>query len=123
MIGYTQWDKLSRGDIQRLVKKVTNAIPSDFSGKQDEYGKTPLLPVASKEDIKYLEKVVDNLTQRVTDQGMLINKLIALTPAAFTVKKFKSSERPPEELFKVVNNLTGSFGYGATEDEAKRKAQ
>jgi len=52
----------------------------------------------------------------------IVEKLIFFVPEAFTVTQLKSSERPPNELFKAVNNISGHMAYASTEEEAKRGA-
>ena len=50
-----------------------------------------------------------------------LRQLEAFIPDLWAITKFKSTERPPEELFKVVNKLSKAFAYGPTEEEAKAK--
>lgn len=114
-------EKLSRADIQRLVKKLTNAAPHDGNSGKDVYGKTPLLTIAAKEEVASVRDTISKLNSMILSQGVLIDRLIALTPEAFVVTKFKSSKRPPDELFKVVNKITNKCAYGETEEEARRK--
>ncbi len=48
-----------------------------------------------------------------------LETLAALIPDLWEVRQYKSTERPPEQLWHARNKFTGKESYGATEEEAK----
>lgn len=85
-------------------------------------GKLRSIAKSDKMDAEVRQLIKDTESRLRYEFRSKLKELTALVPEAFTVTSFKSSERPPEQLFKAVNNLTGEFAYGATEEEARKKA-
>jgi hypothetical protein len=80
-------------------------------------------PVYSKAEVdNRIEKAAASTKSELQDALLLIRKLTHLVPEAWEVTQYKSTERPPELLFKVRNRLTGQTGEGPTEEDAKHAA-
>jgi hypothetical protein len=91
--------------------------------RASEYTFREFAPVYSKAEVdNRIEKATASTKSDLQDALLLIRKLTHLVPEAWEVTQYKSTERPPELLFKVRNRLTGQTGEGPTEEDAKHAA-
>jgi hypothetical protein len=105
-------------DLRKEVEDLRRIVGTDHGRGQGLYGGQ--IRSQFRDDLNR-ELIYDRIDQVRREADRDIKRLVALIPDVIVVTQFKSSERPPEQLFKAVNKFTGAFAYGATEDGARGK--